>query len=346
MKGTIYIICPSKILFPTISYGGIERCILNLYKGFSSLNQKTKILCVTNKEHHNNDFISMITDNKSQNFNKYKYHSDEFIDGTINFLKENISKKDFVIFNHIEQIDIFKIASKKGIKSIQICHYNRDYIKEANIVFLSKTHKLLSLPRRRGVVIHLPVDPDVFYYDSVSSPMIKGDYLLSVGRICRHKRTYQAYILAKAMGIKLVVAGPIQDQKIADKFLHDCEYLGNCNESQLRNLYSNAICSICITSMFPPETGGTFAIEALMCGSPTISSKVGSLMDTFQPLSCIEYSSYKPLSFLIKEVNTFLEKRTPEIRSSEIERAKSQYSPRVIASKYLELIKNVNKTIS
>ena len=336
MKGIIYIVSPSKIPFPSVAYGGIERCILNLYKGFTKIGRKVKVLCNLDMNAPKNpDFISITTTNQQQVFKEYIYHSDEFIQGVLDFIQKNVSKEDFVILNHIEQKRIAQIILKKNIGVLEICHYARNFIGLNKIVFLSRIHKLIGC--RKGYIIHLPVDPDIFFNDP-SPPIISGEYILSVGRVCQHKRTYQSYKIARYMGLKLVIAGPIQDKIMAEKFLHNCQYMGSCDQNTLRNLYSHAMISTCLTGWIPPETGGLFQVEALMCGSSVLSSKSGGLWDSYEKESCVEYSSYKPISRIAKQIESLVKNRTNDMKLREIEKVRRKYSPEVIARKYLDFI--------
>ena len=115
-------------------------------------------------------------------------------------------------------------------------------------------------------------DPDEFPYCEK-----KEDYYLFMGRMNIDKGVATAVITAKALGVKLKVAG----QPGARMFwsnTDDVEYLGAVGPEQRAELMSKARAFFAPTQYIEPFGG--VAVEAQMCGTPVLASNWGAFPET------------------------------------------------------------------
>jgi glycosyltransferase involved in cell wall biosynthesis len=122
------------------------------------------------------------------------------------------------------------------------------------------------------------------YFDRAEFPSVNigGDYLLFLGRVTPRKGVEEALEIAKAFGMRLVVAGPRQAQNPADEVaLKGCEYVGPVGIRERAELLAGAHATVCMTRFLEPFGG--VAVEALMTGCPVISTDWGAFPETIQP---------------------------------------------------------------
>lgn len=107
-----------------------------------------------------------------------------------------------------------------------------------------------------------------------------GDYLLMVGSIGRHKNQGAAIRVAKKLGMKLILAGKINDKAYFEEINKDIDnetirWEGEMAFSQKLKLYQGAK-----AFLFPilwNEPFGLVMIEAMSCGTPVVAFRNGSV---------------------------------------------------------------------
>jgi glycosyltransferase involved in cell wall biosynthesis len=110
-----------------------------------------------------------------------------------------------------------------------------------------------------------------------------GDYLLYFGRIHHDKGTWEAIQIAKKAGMKLILAGIIQDkdyfeEKVAP-FLNDDDvvYVGSAGPEKRNELLGNAYALLHPINFNEPF--GLSVAEAMFCGTPVIAFNKGSMKE-------------------------------------------------------------------
>jgi glycosyltransferase involved in cell wall biosynthesis len=124
-------------------------------------------------------------------------------------------------------------------------------------------------------------DPDDFRYNP-----IPDDYLLFVGRVTVRKNPHVAAQIAKALGMRLVVAGPGVQRVERNRIVADhcvlegnhVEYVGVAGVEERKDLMANASVLIAPTAFLEPFGG--VAVEAMISGTPAVTSNWGAFTET------------------------------------------------------------------
>jgi glycosyltransferase involved in cell wall biosynthesis len=125
------------------------------------------------------------------------------------------------------------------------------------------------------------------YFDPEDFPNVndgKGDYLLFMGRVTPRKGIDECVEIAKASGMKLVIAGPskaTRTQDAVDLTKANVELVGPAN-ANLRSLLMSKARALLIPTRYIEPFGGV-AVEAMMSGCPVIGSDWGAMTETIAP---------------------------------------------------------------
>ena len=129
------------------------------------------------------------------------------------------------------------------------------------------------------------VVPNFFDASQFYTAKPKGEYLLFMGRVILRKGPHIAAEIAKAAGMKLVVAGYGVTEHSKSKIvggdnveLHgDLEYVGPVGFEGRAELMANAA-AVIVPTLYIEPFGGV-AVEAMMSGAPVIASDWGSFTE-------------------------------------------------------------------
>ena len=125
------------------------------------------------------------------------------------------------------------------------------------------------------------------YFDPADFPHKNngdGKYLLFVGRLIANKGPHIAAMIAKALDMPLVVAGPgavsqTENSVTADEIhIEPCQYVGPVGVEKRAELMAGAAALLAPTTYIEPFGG--VAVEAMMCGTPAVTFDVGAFTET------------------------------------------------------------------
>lgn len=126
------------------------------------------------------------------------------------------------------------------------------------------------------------------YFDPEDFPLLnpgKGEYLLFLGRVVQRKGVHIASEIAKACGLPLRVAGAggkqIGKDIVAPEIIvKDAEYIGPVNVKERAELLAGAKALLVPTTYVEPFGG--VAVEAMMGGTPVITTNWGAFTETVE----------------------------------------------------------------
>ena len=133
------------------------------------------------------------------------------------------------------------------------------------------------------------VVPNYFDLDDFDVGLEPDDYLLFLGRVSQRKNPQVAAMIARELGMKLVVAGPgvfavEQGRIIADGCIlegDDLYYAGVADVETRRHLLANAKALLMPTAFLEPFGGA--AVEAMLSGTPAVTTDWGAFTETVVP---------------------------------------------------------------
>jgi glycosyltransferase involved in cell wall biosynthesis len=124
-----------------------------------------------------------------------------------------------------------------------------------------------------------------------------GEYLIFFGRMHPDKGAKEAIQIARKFGLKLIMAGIVQDQEyfnteISPNFSDDIVYIGSVGPEERNKLLGGAYALLHPISFAEPF--GLSVVEAMACGTPVIAFNKGSMPEL------IEYGKN---GFIVEDVN-------------------------------------------
>jgi glycosyltransferase involved in cell wall biosynthesis len=144
-----------------------------------------------------------------------------------------------------------------------------------------------SCPASPHMVEPIPNGVDV---DRLASGVLaKGDYALSLGRVCPEKAFHLALDAAHVAGVPLVLAGQVFpyplhfeyfNREIQPRLDELRRFIGPVRFSRKRSLLSRARCLVISSGV--AETSSLVAMEALACGTPVVTFGCGALPEVIE----------------------------------------------------------------
>ena len=181
---------------------------------------------------------------------------------------------DFLPLTYSGLVETPVVTTIHGFSSPAIIPVYRKYNARSHYVAISEADKSAELDYI--ATIHHGIDITQFPFLEA-----EGEYLLFFGRIHPDKGVQEAIQVAQRVGIKLLIAGIIQDQDYFAARLEpyvdgkNVESLGSVGPDQRADVLGHALALLHLISFDEPF--GLSLIESMACGTPVIAFDRGSM---------------------------------------------------------------------
>ena len=181
---------------------------------------------------------------------------------------------DFLPLTYSGLVETPILTTIHGFSSPKIIPVYQKYNARGHYVAISESDKSPELDYI--ATVHHGIDTAQFPYCDA-----KGKYLLFFGRIHPEKGVREAIEVARHVGVKLVIAGIIQDHEYYATQVEPhidgtaVEYLGSVGPDQRADVLGQALALLHLISFDEPF--GLSLIEAMACGTPVIAFDRGSM---------------------------------------------------------------------
>jgi len=273
----IAILAPIAWRTPPEKYGPWEQVASNITEGLVEKGYDVTLFATANS----------ITKAKLEWACKLPYEEDKENDPKvveclhISHLMEQAGRFD-IIHNHFDFLPLSYsgliktpiITTIHGFSSPKIIPVYKKYNNSTSYVSISDSDRSDELDYL--ATIYHGLDPNNFTFRKE-----KENYLLYFGRIHPHKGAHAAIEIAKRAGFRLKIAGLIQDEGYFNSKIKpfidnkNVEYLGNVGPETRDELLGGA--KALLHPIFFEEPFGLSVLEAMMCGTPVIAFKRGSM---------------------------------------------------------------------
>ncbi|MFT5501204.1 MAG: glycosyltransferase involved in cell wall biosynthesis [Woeseiaceae bacterium] len=181
---------------------------------------------------------------------------------------------DFLPLSYSGLVETPVLTTIHGFSSPKIIPVYKKYNARSHYVAISESDKSPQL--EYIATVHHGIDVTQFPFSGTA-----GEYLLFFGRIHPDKGVREAIQVARSAGIKLMIAGIIQDQDYFTTQVEPhidgstVEYLGSVGPDKRADVLGHALALLHLISFDEPF--GLSLIESMACGTPVIAFDRGSM---------------------------------------------------------------------
>lgn len=183
---------------------------------------------------------------------------------------------DFLPLTYMKMTSTPVITTIHGISSPKILPVYKKYNNQSYYVSISNAARIPDL--NYIATVYHGINMDQFTFKSKSK-----DYLIFFGRIHYDKGAKEAIEIARKVGMKLILAGIIQDKNYfkrnIEPFLDNdlIKYVGVADPKKRDELLGGAYALL--NPINTPEAFGLSVVETMACGTPVISFNKGSMSE-------------------------------------------------------------------
>lgn len=235
---------------------------------------------------------------------------------------------DFLPLTYSRLVAVPMLTTIHGFSSEKILPVYKKYNSSVGYVSISNSNRHPELSYH--ATVYNGVDTE-----QLDLQLSGGDYLLFFGRIHPHKGTLEAIQVAKLSGLRLIIAGLIQDQDYYERELRpliDGEqivYVGNCDPVRRNELLGGALALLHLISFDEPF--GLSVAESMCCGTPVIAFNRGSMPELIVDGETGFLVNNVPEAVLkVREVNRLSRRHCGE-------HARSKFSRKKMAEDYIRV---------
>lgn len=281
-------IAPLWFPVPPKKYGGTERIIHYLTEGLVRRGHKVTLFASGDSK-TKAELISVT----KRNLISRKIPWEDWWWNNLNYSLAFLRARDFdVIHSHWTPLGIYfqEFVKTPVLHTLHNIPKRNDhrweifkYFKDSKVVFISKKEKKNSAIRfKREWVVYNGIDISQFKFNERPE-----DHFIWIGRICQKKGIKNAVLIAKKLGIKLILAGQLQPmyedyfkKEIEPYLSRKIKYIGELSQRELSSFYGKAKAFI-----YPiewEEPFGLCMIESQACGTPVIAFDRGSAREVIK----------------------------------------------------------------
>lgn len=185
---------------------------------------------------------------------------------------------DFLPLTYSGLVKTPMVTTIHGFSSPKILPVYKKYNSKTHYVSISNADRSAELDYIRTVYHGIDVEKFTLVKE-------RGDYLVYFGRIHPDKGTADAIQVAKLAGMKLVIAGIVQDtayfEESVKPFLNnDIRFIGSVGPEERDNVLGNAFALL--HPIHFDEPFGLSVVEAMACGTPVLAFGRGSMPEIIQ----------------------------------------------------------------
>lgn len=277
-KNSIHIISLSCNPVPPTHYGGIELVIAHLCEGLTALGAKVICYSPGNFDIAGVGHVQTLATPSANVKTGGKPNTPEHLSSICSHLQNNLQAGDVVLFNHSDHYRYLKrrLGVFNWLKAnfFEIAHWV-DVGMKKNIIYPSQ-HLANQLARPGVVIPH----GEKLLFNTNPGTHERDVNLFFAGRITKDKGVDIALEACKKLGIKLVLAGPLNNPEFSTPILADesVTYLGELTYKELFEVYCRCKALVYMTQYTEPF--GLSVIEAMAAGAPVITTGNGGTGET------------------------------------------------------------------
>jgi len=181
---------------------------------------------------------------------------------------------DFLPLSYSRLVSTPVLTTIHGFSSKKILPVFRKYNSSTHYVSISNADRFPDLDYAATVYHGIDIENFTFRENP-------GEYLLFYGRIHHDKGAREAILIAKEAGMRLILAGIIQDTDYFNQYVKphlkdsDIDYIGSVGPDQRDELLGNAAALLHPINFSEPF--GLSIVESMACGTPVVAFNRGSM---------------------------------------------------------------------